>query len=246
MAETILDVNALFGLWPRRTVDVSLQTLLRIMERNNISAACAASLRGVFLDADRGNDETLAAAKQHPPIIPAATLDLRNVGDYEAELHKRKEQGFKLVRVFREYQGWPLDYRPFNDLLRALEHVRLPLYVGVTALGEMTRLGKSLWGCTFPVIIGGVNASFAPLFAEAISVAALREALYFDTARFDTVDAYEIFADRLGASRLIFGSGAPLFYAESALMALNASALSLKDKQSVQHKNLERILHGKI
>jgi len=244
MTDTILDVNTVFGLWPRREVDASLPALLRIRERTGITAMCSLSTRGIFHDAARGNDETLAASKENPSIIPVATLDLRELNDLEAEVHKRKEQGFKFIRLFREYQGWPMDYRPFNDLLRALEHQRLPMYVTVTALGDMTRLGKSLWGCTFPVIVGGVNASFASLFAEAISVAALREALYLDTQRFDSVDAYEIFAEKLGASRLIFGSGAPLCYAESALNALKTSTLKPKDKELVLHKNLERVLHG--
>ena len=244
MTDTILDVNTVFGLWPRREVDTSLPTLLRMRERNGITALCSVCTRGIFYDAARGNDETLAAAKEHPFILPVATLDLRDLTDYEPELRKRKEQGFKFIRLFREYQGWPLDYRPFQDLLRTLEHLRLPLYITVSALGEMTRLGKSLWGCTFPVIIGGVNASFASLFAEAISVAALREALYFDTARFDSVDAYEIFAEKLGPSRLIFGSGAPVYYAESALNALSTSTLKPKDKEMVLHKNLERVLQG--
>ena len=244
MTNTILDVNTVFGLWPRREVDTSLPTLLRIQQRAGITAMCALSTRGIFYDAVAGNDETLAASKENPSILPVATLDLRELTDLEAEIRKRKDQGFRFIRLFREYQGWPMDYRPFNDLLRALEHQRLPLYVTITALGDMTRLGKSLWGCTFPVIVGGVNASFAPLFAEAISVAALREALYFDTARFDSVDAYEIFAEKLGPSRLVFGSGAPLCYAESALNALQTSALKPKDKKMVLHENLERVLHG--
>jgi predicted TIM-barrel fold metal-dependent hydrolase len=232
-----------FGLWPRRDLDVSLETLLRIKQRAGISAVCSLSTRGIFHNSILGNAETLAVSQEHTDIIPVATLDLREITDYAADLKKLKAQGFKLLRFFREYQGWPLDYQPFDDLVRALEQVTFPLYVTVTALGEITWLGRRLRACAFPVVVGGVNASFAPLFAEAISVATRCRAIYFDTHRFDSVDAYEVFADKLGAKRLVFGSGAPLCYAESALNALRKSALSERDKQLVLHKNLDLLLH---
>lgn len=244
MSQGAYDVNTIFGLWPRREVDTNLLSLLRLARRAGIASLCSLSTRGIFYDARAGNSETLAAARRHSSIIPVATFDLRDPPPFEVELHKLKKQGFKLVRVFREYQGWPIEYRPFQDLLRALAQVRLPLYVTISNMGELTCLDKNLWTCAFPLIVGGVNASFAPLFAEAIAVASSREHIYFETSRFDSVDAYELFAEKLGATRLLFGSGAPLYYPQSALNALTKSTLNPKDRELILHKNLQRILQA--
>jgi predicted TIM-barrel fold metal-dependent hydrolase len=44
---------------------------------------------------------------------------------------------------------------------------------------------------------------------------------------------------------LIFGSGAPLCYVESALNALKTSMISTEDKELILHRNLEQLLHGR-
>lgn len=84
----IVDVNTLFGTWPRANRDVSLNTLLDLMSRHNVVETCSLSARGIFYDFHEGNDETLAACKAHPSIIPVATLNFTRILDGEKKLNR--------------------------------------------------------------------------------------------------------------------------------------------------------------
>jgi len=75
MDREIIDVNTIFGFWPKRKADIALETLLRLMEEKGISRACTLSARGVFYDFIEGNQETLAAAQAHPQLMAVGTVN---------------------------------------------------------------------------------------------------------------------------------------------------------------------------
>jgi len=75
---SILDACTLFGSWPQHAADLSLESLLAAMERNNIARSLVTSSSGIFYDARKGNEATLEAAKAHTQqLYPVATLDPR-------------------------------------------------------------------------------------------------------------------------------------------------------------------------
>ena len=63
MTATIIDVNTLFGFWPKRKADISLDTLLRLMEEKGISKAFTLSSRGIFYDFIKTFDMEMVAGR---------------------------------------------------------------------------------------------------------------------------------------------------------------------------------------
>ena len=81
----IADVNTIFGFWPRRKVDVSLERLKALMERHGIVKAVTVSTTAALYDYREGNEETLSACQGDGRLVPAASLDPREY------LHCREE-----------------------------------------------------------------------------------------------------------------------------------------------------------
>ena len=58
----MIDINTLFGFWPKKKADISLDTLLGLMDEKGIEKAFSISARGAFYDFIEGNNETLRAS----------------------------------------------------------------------------------------------------------------------------------------------------------------------------------------
>jgi len=75
LANEIIDINTIFGFWPRKNADISLGTLLKLMETKAVTRALTLSARGIFYDFIEGNNETFRACQNNQRLIPAATVN---------------------------------------------------------------------------------------------------------------------------------------------------------------------------
>ena len=117
----IVDANTIFGFWPRKKVDISLKKLLEIMQKYNVRSCISLSAKGIFYEYKEGNKETLEVCKQHPEIIPVATIDLRKYFGKKNIIKNLINEGFKALRLFPDFQGWPFNYQPFLKIVEELE-----------------------------------------------------------------------------------------------------------------------------
>ena len=94
----IIDVNTAFGKRTEFDYDLSLETLLDALDDHQIAGALSCSLRGAHYDHRAGNDETIAAARAHPQILPVVTIDPREYLGWEEEMARCLEAGGRAFR----------------------------------------------------------------------------------------------------------------------------------------------------
>ena len=235
----MIDANTLFGFWPKRRIDLSLEKLLEVMAGHKVEKFLSLSTTGIFYDYEEGNSETLQASKDHRGIVPVATVDPRRYFGRGTLVKKLSEEGFKAVRLFPDLQSWPLDYEPFLNIVREAEEVRLPLMISVAGLGGITEIARITDGSEMPIILTGVNYN---QFSEALAVTKGHKNIYLETSLFDTPDAYEIFVREVGAEKLVFGSHSPFHYFSASFLPLKKAEIDEKKKQLILRENIERIL----
>jgi len=231
----IIDANTCFGFYPYRDVASSVENLLSNMEIWKISRALAVSMKGIFYDYIEGNAETLAVCKNNKSLIPVATIDPRKTCDFEGEIQKCMESGFKVMRLFPEYQAWNTAEVPFRKLLKVINRHQIPLIINESP----SKLYDFTEETTVPIVF--LNSHYYRLY-ETLAVFEDRSNFYAEARHLISPDAVEVFVERIGADRLVFGSNNPLEYTGSAICRINEAEISEQDKASIFGSNIKRIM----
>jgi len=235
----MIDANTVFGFWPRRKVDISLERLLAMAAKHGVEQILSLSMKGVLYDDDEGNAETLRAARRHKEIIPVATIDPRKYFKKDNKVSRLRDQGFKMLRLCPDLQGWPIEYLPFYAIVEELEEVGLPLMISLPARGDATRIVRITKGSDFPVIMTNI---WYGLYSEIILAARASNNIYAETHWFDSPDAYEVLVDAIGANRIVFGSMMPLYYFHASCLLLKNAGVSKKQKNLIDSGNIKRLI----
>lgn len=236
---TVVDANTHFGFLPDRDTDVSLDALLSSMQNHGVARALSYSLKGVRYDFAEGNDETYAAGRAHPEILPVGTVDpRRHVGVIE-EIEKRKGQGFVALRVFPESQGWRIDSVMFRPVVRELERLRMPLMIACQGSGAATDILRAVGEADVPVILYGVGYSN---LAEALAACREKPDLYVETQIVNPPDSLEVAVEAVGAERFVFGSNSPSCSTRASLNLVVESSLADEQKAMILSGNICRVL----
>lgn len=236
-----MDANTVFGFFPKRDVDCSLEKLMRLLDKYHVSKALTVSLKAAFYDYAEGNVDTLKACLRDSRLMPLASVDPRAYLGEPGELEELKRLGFKAVRLFPEFQGYPLDYAPLLRLFKNLEGLGFPLLVSDQGYGYMTRLARLTRSRDYPVIILGGSYS---ILSEFVALALENPHMYMETSLLDSPDAFELLVDKVSAERLVFGSNIPLSYFEASYVMVSRANIPEEAKQHIVCSNLERLLGG--
>jgi len=236
----IIDVNTCFGFDPVDDADLSLKTLLDMLRRNGVRKAFTFSRRGIHYHS-HGNDETLAAVRKHSILEPVATLNPRDYFTCGEEMKIRIKQGFRLFRFFPDEQGWSIEnFLPFSNLLEKLDKfkvaVMLPAMVG---FGRISLIAEMMKRYSFSVII-----ETPPELAEIAAAMKSNKRLLFETHYFRTPMKLEKLIEEVGASQMVFGSGAPKFMLESTFNVVKNAEISDADKELIFSGNIEELLES--
>jgi hypothetical protein len=235
----ICDAHTHFGRLAFGQDDLSLDTLLRELDRHGIERAVSYSLKGVYCDFAEGNDETLRAAQQHPQIVPLATLDPRRHLGCAEEIARRAAQRFRALRVFPEAQGWPLEFLPFLNLVPAIARCGMALFLSAATNGMATQVVRLLRDSGVTVVL--LDVGYGSM-AEAIAAAQAYPALRIEMHRIDTPGGVKILADEVGAERVLFGSEAPACAMASPLNLVRAAEIPTADQEKILGGNLAALL----
>ncbi len=235
----IVDANTVFGAYPKRKTDVSLKNLLRTMDLNGIEKALTVSLKGAFYSYEEGNEETLKACNADKRLIPLATVDPRRFLGDAGEIENLVRRGFKGIRLFKDFQGYPLDYSPVIEIVESMEGLGVPLLVPCNEYGCITLLSRLTVEKDYPVIVLGCTYSF---LSEFIVSARRNRNLYVETRLLTSSDAIEILVEKIGASRLIFGSGIPLEYFQASYRMVESAKIREEDRDLILGGNILRII----
>lgn len=235
----IIDVHTIFGKWPKRQIDISLERLLADMKRLGIDKAVSLSAAGIYQPHDEANRKALAAASEHPEIIPACTFNMNMFYDGADEVDRCLEQGFKVVRVFPDYQGWSYRSFTFRHLVELLADKGLPLMAPALGGASVAELTEAAGGKGFPVILGEVK--YANI-SEVILAAKKCDDILIDIHAVQPPDTLKILAREVSVERLILGTNMPLYSPSVRLLLVEHSGLSAAHQEKILGGNLMRLL----
>jgi predicted TIM-barrel fold metal-dependent hydrolase len=235
----IIDVNALYGGMPSAVCDAGLDDLLQDLETHEITACCALSTIGVYLDHAIGNGASKAAAVRSARLVPVATVNpTRCIGDLDW-ITGLYDEGFRLVRFFPTLQSWEPDDAAFGAVATALSRAPLPIMIDAGPSGFASRVARALAGFSGNVVLAGVQAT---TLAEAIAVMRSNSRVHIETSDLLAYGAIRAAVEAAGADRVLFGSAAPVRPIRSALAVARGSGLSDGDLAQVLSTNARRVL----
>lgn len=229
----------MFGIWPRRNVDISFSVLLSLMNKFGVDKACTLSTKGIFYDFSAGNDETLAVCKKNLNLIPVATINPASYLNCYKEVERCIEIGFKIFRFFPEIQEWSIRGLVFKKMLYELS--KADIIILIPASEGFNNIVNILGDIEIPVIITSFRYSE---LGEAIEAIREYSNIYIETHMINSPDFLEILKDEVGLERVVFGSNAPLSYMLSALKPIEKSNINKIQKNRVLGKNLNSLLKG--
>lgn len=242
----VTDASTCFGRAAGRAAELGLPALLGELRRHRIARAWAYSRRGVANFAPAGNDETLAAARAHPELVPVATIDPRRYHDQRAEIARCLQAGVRVFRVFPAEQRWRYDSVPFVTLVEQLADLApragLPgavLVCSADGWGAASAIGRLTAGASLAVVLADLHYTN---LAEGIAALQRWPHLFALTSRLGSTGAIETLVREVGAQRLLFGSEAPERPLACALDAVRFAEIADAEKAAVLAGNAERLV----
>ena len=253
----LVDTNVTLSRWPGRRLPLDeTPALVAKLQSQAVSQAWAGSFDGLLHkdiasvnarlaeDCRKNGRGLLVPFGSVNPVLPDWEEDLRRCH----EVHKMPG-----IRLHPNYQGYKLDDARFARLLDLAGERRLIVQLVVTMEDERTQhalmrvphvdvtplvtLLKSR--PTLRVVVlnwsRGVNAALL------VKLAAAGQA-YFDIATLEGVGGVANLLKQVPVDRLVFGSYAPFFYLESALLKLKESELSEAQEKAIRTGNARRLL----
>jgi len=249
----IIDTNTHLGHWPfRKLAHSDTDGFVRLMDGFGIAQAWVGAFEGVFYrDCGQANRDLLAQIAGHEDrLVPWAAINPGFPG-WEGDLSEAAEAGMVGVRLYPNYHGYTPEDACCSDLFAALSERGLPVAIYHKLVDE--RLHH--WRCLVPP----TELTLAPLVegfptlpiiccgVSLLSLGQLKQAppgsqLYVETSRIEGTAGVATLAEVIGADRVLFGSHAPYFYLEAALLKMVESGLAEEDRQAILHGNASRLL----
>lgn len=241
-AYQIIDANTTIGAHPDHRLNMSIERLISEMDTHKIAGSLAQSTLGIYDSFERGNSAIIEAARGNNRLVPVASIDpLKYFGAVD-DMRKICSLGFRIFRFSPYEQGWAIESAAFTQVLKQLGECRIPFIIDASDSGTPSAVARVASGYTAPVIIGSISLE---TFSESLAVMADNPNIMIETHELHIPGALEMIAQRVGADRIVLGSGAPLRSIASALSYITNSDLSEEDKQKALAGNIRRVLEAK-
>lgn len=241
----MIDTNVHLSRWPfRRLRGDETPELVAMLRRRGVTQAWAGSYDALLHKDIGGVNARLADECRHHAggfLRPFGSVNL-SLPDWEEELRRCHEtHRMPGIRLYPNYHGYALDDPAFARLLKGAAERRLLVQVALKMEDERTQ---------HPLVrVPAVNP--APLAKLAADTPGLRlmvlngprtPGVTVEIAMLEGVAGVARLVADAGAERVCFGSNAPYFVFESALLKLKESALEDGPARAVLHENAERLL----
>jgi predicted TIM-barrel fold metal-dependent hydrolase len=252
----IIDTNVYLSRWAfRRLPADETPVLVEKLRKAGVTQAWAGSFDGVFhRDLGAVNRRLTEECAQHGGLLlPFGSVNPQ-LPDWEEDL-RRCHEVHKMhgIRLHPNYHGYKLDNPEFAKLLAAAAERKLIVQIALSLEDERTQhslmqvphvdaaplpeLIKKTPGLKLEIL----NA-FRALRVERVDQLVAAGQVYFEIAMLEGVAGVERLVQQVTADRVLFGSYAPFFIFESALLKMQESPLGGMQSQAVFHDNAAKLL----
>lgn len=239
----LLDTHAYIGRFQTQDVGAATpDTLLADMDDLGIERALVTHTMSWLHSPALGNQAVLTELAGHPRLRPCWTV----LPDTCGELPAAKEfvahalsDGVAVLRAYPAEHGYPMDGPAFVPMLSAAAEARLPLLVDCTQTSWPAIAAVAQAHPELPIIVSLVGYR---TLRSSTDLLARYPNTHLDLVNFSSHCGLEWLVQQFGASRLLFGTGAPMRDAAEAVTRLLWSALDDHDVRAIGHDNAQRLL----
>ena len=254
----ILDMHVLLGRWPFAPLQYdTVEGVLELMDRAGIDKAVVTSLNSVFYyDCEIGNREVGRACAQHPDrFIPFAVLNPHLLLWKEHLQECLQAYGVKGVKLHPDYHKYSLLDDGAAEIMAETQRLDLPVWIQ-TSIQDMRHHPGYCFVAETPIlevaraveryadnkliVAGGKH--FRTRVPELLN-ATRREDYHIVTDGIGGPhDGLGGLVERIGSSRLLFGTRTPILYAEAAKSTVEQSTIGEEDKVKILGGNAAALL----
>jgi len=252
----LVDTNVTLGRWPFRGLPLDqTPALVATLRRHGVTQAWAGSFEALFhKDLAAANARLAAECRRHGRglLIPFGSVNPAAPG-WEDDLQRCQiEHHMPGLRLYPTYHGYRLDEPVVAELLARAQAAGLMVQIVADMEDERTQhplarvphldagplpaLLRSQPGARV-MVVNAFRSVAGPLVVELAAAGAC-----FEIATLENVGGVARLLRQLPAGRVLFGSHAPLFYFESALLKLRESALGEAELRAVCATNARGLL----
>jgi hypothetical protein len=257
----MIDTNVSLFQWPfRRLEGDDPASLVANLRKKGVTQAWAGSFEGLLhRDVAAVNSRLAEACRRYGAnfLVPFGVINPRQPGWQEdlrrcAEVHRMPG-----IRLHPNYHGYTLDDPVVAELLDGAAGRNLIVQIALAMEDERTQynlmrippvdaaplpaLALRLPSLRVELINAGYQGAHTTGHTSDLAKAA---SIYFDIARVEGVGGVARLVEQTSPSRVVFGSGYPFFYFESALLKVWEAALPDDQAAAVLEENARRLLKG--
>ena len=253
----MIDVNVWLSRWPfRRLADDEPEALARRLRRLGVTEAWAGSFDAVLhRDLAAANTRlALTCRTQGGGLFRPFGAVNPLLPDWREELRRcRETHRMQGIRLHPNYHGYSLDHPALAELLAAAAECGLivqivhkmedertlhPLLKDLPATDLRPLPGVLAQGRRPPVVL--LNA-LGNLRGELLKRLLAVPSVWVDIAMLEGLAGLERLVGDVGADRVLFGSHAPIYYADAAHLKLKESVLTSEQLDAIRDGNARRV-----
>jgi len=249
------DCNAAIGRWKHPTYG-SYETadeLEAILDYLQVDRAVVYHAQACETHAPVGNAMLMEELYGHDRLLPSWVVFPHFTGEMpepKTLVSRMLSQGVRVARLMPSYNGHRFSLEPWcaGPLLEELAAHRIPTLIDFQFFRRDDPDWKQLYTLcqrypTLPIVITGwsglASRSFYPLCQACPN-------LYLETSHYALFRGLEAFCQRVGAQRLLYGSGLPHRAPGAAMTTITHAFISDEEKALIAAGNLKRLLEEVI